>query len=111
MYIYVSKEKVKLTTVVEGDHKAPFSIATTPFPGLLHCTLDAYFILQSPKQGSILSSTIFKVFESMTRPGIESMSPGSLANTLPTRSTGVNYHNLLIALKNYGDFYLHKLFR
>ena len=27
---YVSKSKVKLATVVEGDPKAPFSIATTP---------------------------------------------------------------------------------
>ena len=27
IYIY---KKVKLTTVVEGDQKAPFSIATTP---------------------------------------------------------------------------------
>ena len=40
-YIYM---KVKLATVVEGDPKAPFSIATTlrcggnatPFPGFLH---------------------------------------------------------------------------
>ena len=40
--------KVKYATIVEGDPKAPFSIATTPrcrggrysFPGLLHFTLD-----------------------------------------------------------------------
>ena len=34
----------KLATLVEGDPKAPFSIATTPrcrgFPGLLHFYLD-----------------------------------------------------------------------
>ena len=48
-------KKVKLTTVVEGDQKAPFSIATTPrcrrgryfFPGLLHFTLDTYVIFLS----------------------------------------------------------------
>ena len=42
--------KVKLATLVEGDPKAPFSIATThscrggatPSPGLLHITLDMY---------------------------------------------------------------------
>ena len=52
---------VKLATVVEGDQKAAFSIATTPsvgegatpFPGLLHFTLDTYLILLSVKQGGI----------------------------------------------------------
>ena len=29
IYIYIYKEKVKLATLVEGDPKAPFSIATT----------------------------------------------------------------------------------
>ena len=56
---YISK--VKLATVVEGDQKAPFSIATTPrcrgghysFPGLLHFTLDTYLILLSVKLGGI----------------------------------------------------------
>ena len=28
--MYISKSKVKLATIVEGDPKAPFSIATTP---------------------------------------------------------------------------------
>ena len=50
-----------LATVVEGDQKSPFSIATTPrcrggcysFPGLLHFTLDMNLILLSVKQGSI----------------------------------------------------------
>ena len=50
-----------ITTVVEGDQKASFSIATTPrcregatpFPGLLHLTLNRYHILLSVKQGSI----------------------------------------------------------
>ena len=58
IYIYISK---KLATVVEGDQKDPFSRATkprrregaTPFPGLLHFTLDRYLILLSVKQGGI----------------------------------------------------------
>ena len=53
--------KVKLVTLVEGDPKAPFSIATTlrcregatPFPGLLHFTLDPYLILLSFKKGGV----------------------------------------------------------
>ena len=30
VYIYIYISKVKLATIVEGDPKAPFSIATTP---------------------------------------------------------------------------------
>ena len=53
--------KVKLVTIVEGNPKAPFSIATTPrcrggrysFPGLLYFTLDPYLIMLSVKQGGI----------------------------------------------------------
>ena len=42
----------------QGDQNGPFSIATTskratPFPGLLHFTLDTYLILPSVKQGGI----------------------------------------------------------
>ena len=59
--VFGFKERLKLATVVEGDQKAPFSIATTqryregatPFPGLLHFTLDTYLILLSVKQGGI----------------------------------------------------------
>ena len=44
--------------VVEGDPKAPFSIATigdgtVPFPGLLHFTLDTYLIMLSVRQRDI----------------------------------------------------------
>ena len=55
-------KKVKLATIAEGDPKAPFLIATlhqgvgegaTPFPGLLHFTLDPYLIMLSVKQGGI----------------------------------------------------------
>ena len=76
-----------MATIVKGNQKAPFSIATkprcrggaTPFPGLLHFTLDTYLILPSVKQGGI-KNHFFKVF-SMTWPGIEPRSPGPLANT------------------------------
>ena len=65
---------IKLTTVVEGDSKAPFSIATTskcresatPSPVLSHLTLDPYLIILS----------------GITQPGIESRSHGPLADTL-----------------------------
>ena len=53
--------KEKLMTVVEGDSKAPFSLATTPkctegatlFTGLLQFTLDMCLIMLCVKQGSI----------------------------------------------------------
>ena len=53
--------KVKLATIVKGNPKAPFSIATTPrcrggrysFPGLLYFTLDPHLIMLSVKQGGI----------------------------------------------------------
>ena len=56
-----SRSKVKLATVVEGDPKDPFSIVTTPrcrgrttpFPELLHFTLDPCHIMPSVKQGGI----------------------------------------------------------
>ena len=57
--VYISK--AKLATIVEGDPKAPFLIATTPrcrggrysFPGLLYFTLDPYLIMLSVKQVGI----------------------------------------------------------
>ena len=47
-----------MATVVEGNPKAPFSIATTPkcrgeHSGMHHFTLDLYFIMLSVKQGGI----------------------------------------------------------
>ena len=53
--------KIKLATLVEGDPKAPFSIATIPrrrgsatlFPGSLHFTFDPHLIMLSIKQGGI----------------------------------------------------------
>ena len=47
-----------LATVVEGDPKASFSLATTPMcnggcSGLLHLTVDPYLIILRVKQGGI----------------------------------------------------------
>ena len=50
-----------MATLVEGDPKAPFSIAITPecrrgsysFPGLLHFTLDPYLTVLEAKLGGI----------------------------------------------------------
>ena len=55
------KSKVKLATLIKGDLKAPFSIATTPtckggrysFPWIVQLTLDHYLILLSVKLGGI----------------------------------------------------------
>ena len=78
-------------TLVEGNQKAPFSIATT-----LRCrgrvkllsldcsTLPLIRTLYCWMLSKEVSSTIFKIF-GMTRSGIELRSPGPLANTLPTR--------------------------
>ena len=73
-------------TIVENDHKAPFSIATamrcstTPFTRFLHFTHDPYLIMLIVNQEGIKYH--FWVF-GMTRPGIEPRSLGPLMNTLP----------------------------
>ena len=54
-YIYIYIYVVKLSTLVEGDTKAPFSLATTPtsresaatFLALVHFTLDPTLIMLS----------------------------------------------------------------
>ena len=64
IYIYIYIYKVKLANLVKGDLMAPFPIpttprcrgghyGTTPFPGLLHFTLNTYLIIPSIKQGGI----------------------------------------------------------
>ena len=80
---------LKLATLVDGDPKAPFSIATTP-----RCREGSYSIpwisplypwstpYNAVKQGSIKYH--FWVF-GMTLAGIEPRSPGSLLNTLLIR--------------------------
>ena len=58
---YNVRKQVKLATIVKGDPKAPFLIATTPkcrkgatpFPRILHFTLDLYLIMLNVKQGGI----------------------------------------------------------
>ena len=60
-FFFFNVKSKKLATLVEGDPKAPFSIATTPgcragatsFSGLLHFILDTYLIMLSVKQGGI----------------------------------------------------------
>ena len=77
-----------MATVVEGDQKTPFSIATTPyvgdgatpFPGLVHFILVMELIMLSVKQGCIKYH--FKAF-GMKRPGIGPRSPRLLANSVP----------------------------
>ena len=80
---------VVVVTLVEGDQKAPFSIATIPrckgsvlLLSLDCSTLPLINTLYCCVLSKEVSSTIFKVF-GMTRPGIEPRSPGPLANTLP----------------------------
>ena len=79
LYIYIYKP-----TVVEGDHKAPFPIAMRyreryySVPWIAPFTLNPYLIMLSVKESW---STIFEGFF-MTRPGIETRSPGPLANNL-----------------------------
>ena len=74
------------STVVLGDPKVCFSIATTPkcregrysFPSIASLILDPYFIVLSLNKQA--SSKIFLVL-GMIRPRIEPRSLGPLANT------------------------------
>ena len=73
--------------MVEGDVKAPFSIATTvrckggrySFPWIALRTLDPYFITLCVKQGDI---EYHFCFSGMTQLGIEPRFPEPLANSL-----------------------------
>ena len=78
-----------MLTVVEGDPKARFSLATTPcvrtlllFFGLFNFTLDPCLIMLSVKRGTIKYH--FWVF-GITQHEIEPRSFRPLANTLPNR--------------------------
>ena len=67
------KKKKKLATLVEGDPKAPFSIATTPrFTGGRYSIpkIAPLYSWSLPYKCKDASSNIFWIF-SMTRPGIE----------------------------------------
>ncbi len=59
-------------------------VGVTLFLSLDCSTLPAIRTLYPRVLSKEVSSTIFKVFD-MTQPGIEPRSPGTLANTLPTR--------------------------
>ena len=69
IYIYI---KVKLVTVVEGDPKAPFSLATAP-----RCRRGCFFLLTAALYSCSFpynAECLFWVFD-MTRPGIIPWSP------------------------------------
>ena len=62
IYIYIYKVKVKLVTLVEGDPEGSLfqsllhrgvGEGATPFPELLHFTLDLNLIMLSAMQGGI----------------------------------------------------------
>ena len=90
-FLLLSNKKVKLATIVKGDLKAPFSIATTPrcrggrysFPGLLYFTLDPYLIILSVKKGGIKYHFLSLLYDSTCD---WTQGPGPLANTLTARS-------------------------
>ena len=81
-------------TIVEGDPKAPFSVATTvrcwkghySSPWIAPFTFDPYLIVLSVKQGGIKYH--FWVF-GMTRLGIEPRSHWPLVNTLTIRKRSI----------------------
>ena len=81
-----------MATLVEGDSKASFMIATTPrcrgsaapFPGLLLFTFDPYRIILSVKQGGIKYHFLSLSYDSTWD---WTSSPGPLANTLLIRPT------------------------
>ena len=99
IYIYKYKSKVKLVTLVEGDPKAPFSIAITPrcrrgrYSFLWIAPLYSWYLPYNAELSKKVSSTIFWVF-GMTRPGIEPWFPGSLVNTLLIK-TNIKVVNLV----------------
>ena len=77
-----------LATVIEGNLKAPFFLATTSrCRGLLHFSLDTYLLMLIVKQGGI-KSDFMSLF--MNGPAIEPRSLGPMANTLPTRYIVLN---------------------
>ena len=79
-------------TLIKGDLKAPFSIATTPRCRGGRYPFDPYLIMLSVQQGGIKHH--FWVF-GMTRPGIKLRFRGPLANTLlngPFFFGGGRYH-------------------
>ena len=91
------------------DPKIPFSITPTlrcreggtHFPALFNFSLDTYLIL-NVKEGSI--NYHFSVF-CMTGPGIEPLSPMSLANTVHKANGQVRYIYIYIYIYIYTNGY------
>ena len=97
--------KVKSATIVEGDPKAPFSIATIP-RSLDFSTLPLIRTLSCWVLRNAASSTIFWVF-GMTRPGIEPRSPVPLANTLLIRPIfNISWHFCIHCIVCSGNKYV-----
>ena len=79
-------DRISWPTVVEGDLKSHFSIATEPkftsgryfFPSIALLIFDMYLIIVNGKQADIKYRLLF----SMTRFGIQRQSPGLYADTL-----------------------------
>ena len=107
IYIYIYRERERereserereraiskfseLATVIEGDPKAPFSVATTPrckggrysFSSMAPLIVDPYLIMLSVKE-EITKYDFLCVWYNTT--WTESQFSGSLENTLPTR--------------------------
>ena len=103
VYIY------KLVTVVEGDQKAPFSIATTSrckegcysFPWI--APLYPWCLLYNTECLARRYKVVFLKSIGMTRPGIECRSPGALANTIKPVSWAIIYGCMCVCLCMFMD--------
>ena len=101
-----------LATVVEGEPKTPFSMATTPsckggcyfFPRIAQLTLDVYLIMLNVKQGGIKYH--FWVF-GMTRPGIEPRSPGSFSPNWGSKKRNKKESMICLTAKSSQNFFVH----
>ena len=90
-------KRLKLATIDEGDSKTLFSTATTPvcregcYSFSWIAPLYSWSILYNTVLSKEESSTIFRVF-GMTRPEIESRSPGPLANVTFCGKFSIQYY-------------------
>ena len=92
---------IKLATFVEGDPKAPFSIATTPvyrrkalllsldFP---HFTLDPYLIMLIVKLGSVKYRFLSLLYDSTYDWTMVSQAIGEHSNSLERAASGIGLH-------------------
>ena len=113
IYIYIYIYNVKLAIIVEGDPKAPFSVATTPkcrvgrysFHWIAPLTPNTLLTMLSVKQEA--SSTIFWVF-GMSQPGIDPRSLGSWKTTFMYLHLIIM--KLIISYKLFLDFNVYELY-